>query len=133
MLSDQLSYLKRAFFRLENQEFFSRFFLYGQFYRLENTKRNALDLAEFRNQVQYSVSERVGDRFILKDVIIIYSLFGRSQSPVSSEITTIAFLTRETSVIIPKKLLKKELTSTSHTFQGSFNADFCAKASLVNY
>ena len=50
----------------------------------------------------------------------------------SLEITTIASLTRETSAIIPKKLLKKELTYTSNTFQGSFMQIFAAaKTSLV--
>ena len=56
------------------------------------------------------VSEGVGDRFILTDFVIIYTRFGSIQSLVSLEITTIASLTREISVIIPKTLLKKELT-----------------------
>ena len=45
-------YLKRALFRLENHEFL-RFFLWCQFYRLEDAKRNALDLTGFRNQVHH--------------------------------------------------------------------------------
>ena len=80
---------------LENHEF-SRFFLCSLFYRLEDTKRNGLDLTEFQNQVNYKVSEGIGDRFILTDLVIIYTLFGSSQSPVFLEITTITFLTRET-------------------------------------
>ena len=39
------------FLRLENE--FSRFFLCGQLYRLEDTKRNAFGLTEFQNQVHY--------------------------------------------------------------------------------
>ena len=50
MLSHPFCYLQRL--RLENCEF-SRFFLWGQLYRLEGNKRNALDLKEFRNQVHY--------------------------------------------------------------------------------
>ena len=50
MLSHQLFYLSMRCLRLENYEF-SRFFLWGQFYRLENAKLNALDLTKFRNQV----------------------------------------------------------------------------------
>ena len=38
--------------RLENLEF-SRYFLSGQLSWLEYTKRNALDLTVFRNQVHY--------------------------------------------------------------------------------
>ena len=62
------------------------------------------------------VSEGVGDRFILTDLAIIYTRFGSSQPPVSLEITTIAFPSSETSAIIPKKLLKKELTYASNIF-----------------
>ena len=86
------------------------------FYRLEDTRLNALDLTKFRNQGNYNFSEGVGDRFILTDLVIIDTVFGSSQSPVFLEITTIAFLTRKMSVTIPNKLLKKELTYTSNTF-----------------
>ena len=61
-------------------------------------------------------SEGVGDRFIMSDLLIIYTCFGSREPSVSLEITTIASLTRETSAIIPKKLLKKELTYSSNTF-----------------
>ena len=44
-------YLKRAMFRLESYDEFSRFSLGGQLYRLEDTKHNVLDLADLRNQV----------------------------------------------------------------------------------
>ena len=71
------------------------------------------------------VSKGVGDGFILTDLIIIYTRFGSSQPPVSLEITTIASLTRNTSTITSKRLLKKELTYSSNTFQGSFYAEFC--------
>ena len=62
------------------------------------------------------VSEGVGDRFILTDLVIIYIHFGSSQPPFSLEITIIASVTRETSAIIPKTILKKELTYSSNTF-----------------
>ena len=109
--------------RLQNHEFLK---FGGQLYRLENAKRNALDLTEFQNQVQYKnfLREQVIDsslkkkknRLILTDLVIMYTRFGNSQPPVSLEITTIASLTRETSAMILKKLLKKELTYSSNTF-----------------
>ena len=89
MLSYPPCYLKRTLLRLENHEF-SRFFLRGQFYRLEGTELNVLDLTEFRNQFHYKVSEGVGDRFMLTDLVIIYTLFGRIQPSVSLEVTIIA-------------------------------------------
>ena len=61
------------------------------------------------------VIEGVGDRFILTDLVIIYTGFGSSYPPVSLEITTIASLTRETSAIIRKKLPKDELAYSSNT------------------
>ena len=61
-----------------------------------------------------------------------YIRFGSSQPPVSLEITTIASLTRETLAIIPKMLLKKELTYSSNTVSARFMRIFAAaKASLV--
>ena len=42
-------YLKHALFRLEDYPGFSRKFLCGQRYRLEDTKRNALNITDFRN------------------------------------------------------------------------------------
>ena len=70
----------------------------------------------------------LGDRYILTD----YIRFGSSQPPVSLEITTIASLTRETLAIIPKMLLKKELTYSSNTVSARFMRIFAAaKASLV--
>ena len=71
------------------------------------------------------VSKGVGDGFILTDLVIIYTRFGSSQPPVSLEITTIASLTRNTSTITSKRLLKKELTYSSNTFQGLLYAEFC--------
>ena len=47
-----------------------------------------------------NVPERVGDRFILTDLVIIYT----------------ASLIRETSAIKSKKLIKKELIYSSNTF-----------------
>ena len=48
---DQLCYLKCGPFRLENCPEFSRLFLCGQRYRLEDTKSNALNISDFRTQV----------------------------------------------------------------------------------
>ena len=48
-----LCYLKRALFRLGNYPEFSRLFLCGQRYWLEDTKRNTLDISDFRNQVHH--------------------------------------------------------------------------------
>ena len=50
-LSHSLTYNVRCL-RLKYYEF-SRFFLRSQLYRLEDNKRNALDLTSFRNQVHY--------------------------------------------------------------------------------
>ena len=132
MLSHPLCYLKQVLFEVRKSWIFKIFSLRPIFYRLEDTRLNALDLTKFRNQANYNFSEGVGDRFILTDLVIIDTVFRSSQSPVFLEITTIAFLTRKMSVTIPNKLLKKELTYTSNTFQGLFHADFCAaKTSLV--
>lgn len=65
----------------------------------------------------------VGDRFILTDLVIVYTRFGSSQSTVSLEITNIASLTRVTSAILPKKILKKELAYSSNIFYGSCYSD----------
>ena len=85
--------------RLENHEFLI-FFLWCQIYRLEDAKRNVLDLTEFRNQVHYR-------KFLRKYVVVIYTSFGSSQPPVSLEMTTIASMTREMSTIILKKVTEK--------------------------
>ena len=53
MLFHPLCYLKCTLCWLENYNEFSRFFLCRQLYRLKYTKRNALDLAEFPNQIDY--------------------------------------------------------------------------------
>ena len=37
----------------KNYPEFSRFYLSGQQYRLEDTKSNALDISDFRNEVHY--------------------------------------------------------------------------------
>ena len=112
--------------RLENHEF-SRFFFEA------NAKRNALDLRVSKSSSLQKVSEEAGDRFILTDLVIIYTRLGSSQSQVSLEIETTASLTRETSAIIPKELLKKELTYSSNTFKGSFDADFCCREGISSY
>ena len=57
-------FLKSALFRLESYPEFSRKFICGQRYRLEDSNRNALDISDFRNQAH----QRVGDRFILIDI-----------------------------------------------------------------
>ena len=48
---DELCYLKRAPFRLENCPEFSRLFLCGQPFRLKDTKSNALNISDVRNHV----------------------------------------------------------------------------------
>ena len=48
------------------------------------------------------VSEGVCDRFILADIVIIYTCFGSSQTIVSLKVTTISSLARETSAVIQK-------------------------------
>ena len=45
--------LKHILFRLEKYHDFSRVFLGGQLCRLEDTKRNALDISDFRNHVHH--------------------------------------------------------------------------------
>ena len=64
--------------KLENYEF-SRFLLCRQLYRFKDTKRIALDYTEFRNQVHYRMFMRgIDDRFILTDLVILYTRFGIS-------------------------------------------------------
>ena len=106
---------------------------FQNFFFEANAKRNSLDLTVPKLCPLQKVSEGVGDRFVLTDLEIIYTRFGCSKPPVSLEITTIASLTRETSAIIPKKLVKKELTYSSSTFYSSFFLQIfaVAKASLV--
>ena len=70
--------------RLENHEF-SGFFLWGQLYRLEDAKRNVLDLTEFRNHIDYSKLLR--DQAINLSRRTFYTGFGSGQLPVSLEIT----------------------------------------------
>ena len=45
-------YLRRELFRVKHYREFSRFSLRAQLHQLEGTKRNVLDLADFRNQVR---------------------------------------------------------------------------------
>ena len=52
MLFHPLSYLTRELFRLENYTELSRLFCVQQ-YRLGDTKRNALDISEFRIRVHH--------------------------------------------------------------------------------
>ena len=82
-----------------------------------------------KSSLLQKVSERVGDRFTLADLVIIYTRFGSSQPPVSLEITTTASLTRDTSTIIPKKVTEQGAYSLN-TFQGSFFADFCCREDI---
>ena len=51
----------------------------------------------------------VGDRFILTDLVIIYTRLGTIQPPVFLKITTITSLTREMSVIRKKNVTDKGL------------------------
>ena len=84
------------------------------FLRLENYEFSRLCYRNYITKILQK--EGVGDRFILLDLVITYTSFGSSKPSVSLEITNIASLTRETSTIIPKKLLKKEFTYSSNTF-----------------
>ena len=103
--------------RVENYEF-SRFFICSQLYPFEdNNKRKCLASRTVpKSSSLQKVSERVGDRLILTDLVNIYTSFPNSQSPVSLKMTTIASLTREKSAIMSKNLLKKDLTYSSNTF-----------------
>ena len=73
----------------------------GRLYLYVDTERIFLDLTELRNLLQ-KVSDGVGDRFVLANLVTIYTRFRSSQPPVSLETTTTASLTREISAIIPK-------------------------------
>ena len=53
MLFHLLCHFKRAPFRLENYHEFSRFFIWGQLYRLKDTKRSALDIPVFQTFVDH--------------------------------------------------------------------------------
>ena len=80
ILSHPLCYLKRALFKARKSWIFKIFFE-------ASAKRNASDLTEFRNRSPlHKVSEGIGDRFILTDLVIIHTRFGSSQPPVSLEI-----------------------------------------------
>ena len=118
-------HLKRALFRLKHHEF-SSFSLRGQLHRLEDTKRNVLDLADFRIKSVKEVFEWVGFLGLI-DLLITRIHFRSSQTPVSLKITTVASMIRETSAITPTNLLKKDLTFKTH-FMRIFAA---VKASLV--
>ena len=73
-------FLKRALFRLENYPQFSSLFLCCQRYLLQDTKRNALDISEFRSQVHHI--NVLGSRWQIRLDrlrVIIYINFGSSQ------------------------------------------------------
>ena len=53
MLFHPLCYFNCALCRLENDPKLSRFFLCDKDYRLEDTKRNTLDISDYRNQVHH--------------------------------------------------------------------------------
>ena len=98
-------------------------------YRKIRTRKNSVFGHFSRSKKVY---DGVGDRFILTDLVIIYTRFGSSQPSVSLKITTIASLTRETSSIVPKKLLKNDLAYSLNTFKSHFMRIFAAtNASLV--
>ena len=61
-------------------------------------------------------SDGISDTFTLMDLVIISLHFGTSQPFVFLKISTVASLIKETSVITPTSLLKKDLTYTSNTF-----------------
>ena len=54
-----------------------------------NAESNALDLTVPKSSPLQRVSEGVGDTFVLTDLVIIYTCFGSSRSPVSLETTAI--------------------------------------------
>ena len=121
MLFHPLCYSKRALFKARKLRIFKTSSLRST---LSARRRSTLYLKSHRIPKSYrlhNASEGLGDRFILT----FYTRFGSSQPPIFLEITTIASLTRETSAIIPKKLLKKELTYSWNTFYGSFYTNFC--------
>lgn len=97
-----LCYVKRALFRLKMCEF-SRWFIVcrGKDWFREN---NALGLINLWIQVHY--------RKFLRDHLI-YIHFGSSQLPVSLKITA-AFLIKKTLAIMPRNLLKQDLTYLSN-------------------
>ena len=75
-------FLKRALFRLENYPQFSSLFHCCQRYLLQDTKRNALDISDFRNQVHHI--NVLGSRWQIRLDrlrVIIYINFGSSQPP----------------------------------------------------
>ena len=91
---------------------------------IQRERHTERDIQRERHTERETYRERVGHRFILTDFFF--------SPPVSLQITAIASLTRETSAVVPKKLLKKELTYLS--FKAHFMFIFAAaKASLVIY
>ena len=80
MLFHPLCYMKRALSRLKKYPEFSILFLCEQRYALGDTKRNALDILDFRNQVYRRMLFREYVQIHL-DIhrVIIYINFGSNQ------------------------------------------------------
>ena len=98
-------------------------FFWGQLYRHEDAKLNGLDLTEFRNHIDYRKFLR--DKVIDSSWRTLYTRFRSSQPPASLEITTIAYLTRES-------YRKRSLLIHHIPFKAHFMRIFAvAKGSLV--
>ena len=120
MISHLLCYLKHTLFKARKPWIFKIFSL--------RPTLNVMPWISETSEIKSITESFWGNRTDL----IIYTHFGSSQPPVYLEIST-AFLTRETSAIIPKKLLKKELTYSSNTSYGSFYAHFCCRKGISCY
>ena len=119
MISHLLCYLKHTLFKARKPWIFKIFSL--------RPMLNVMPWISETSEIKSITESFWGNRTDL----IIYTHFGSNQPPVYVEIST-AFLTRETSAIIPKKLLKRswpihQIPLTAH-FMHIFAA---AKASLV--
>ena len=112
MFFHAICYLNSALIRLENYPEFSRFFFCGQQYRLENTKRNASDISDFRNQVHHRIGSRCQIHFD-RHSNYSYISFGSSQPPISiKEQLLLPYFPRES------------LTNQNNTFLGLFYCRF---------
>ena len=120
MISHLLCYLKHTLFKARKPWIFKIFSL--------RPTLNVMPWISETSEIKSITESFWGHRTDL----IIYTHFGSNQPPVYLEIST-AFLTRETSAIIPKKLLKKELTYSSNTSYGSFYAHFCCRKGISCY
>ena len=108
---------------------FLKFFLCWTKWWLAVSKHNSLsqllDLKDFQIQI---LTLKVS-LIILMELITIYVFFKSCQLSASLRVTTVTSLTKETSTLTPKHLIKCYLTHPPHTFHSLFLRIFATKKS----